>query len=48
LRNLDTIALVPSSCLEEEFLAELISCVESQVMAAGVLLAIEVDLLSSR
>jgi hypothetical protein len=37
-----------SSCLEEEFLVQLISCLENQVMAAGVLLAIKVDLLSGR
>ena len=37
-----------SSCLEEKFLVQLTSCLENQVMAAGVLLTIKVDLISSR
>jgi hypothetical protein len=37
-----------SSCHEEEFLVQLISCVENQVIAAGVLLVIKVELLSER
>ena len=37
-----------SSCHEEEFLVQLTSCVENQVIAAGVLLVIKVELLSDR
>ena len=37
-----------SSCHEEEFLVQLISCAENQVIAAGVLLVIKIELLSDR
>ena len=37
-----------SSCQEEEFLVQLTTCVENQVVAAGVLLVIKVELLSDR
>ena len=37
-----------SSCQEEEFLVQLTSCVENQVIAAAVLLVIKVEVLSDR
>jgi hypothetical protein len=37
-----------SSCHEEEFLVQLTSCVENQVITAAVLLIIKVELLSDR
>jgi hypothetical protein len=37
-----------SSCHGDEFLVQSISCVENQVIAAGVLLVIKVELLTDR
>ena len=44
----DRLRTFRSSCHEDEFLVQLTSCVENQVIAAGVLLVIKVELLSDR